>query len=204
MGPDENWPPINLTPDLNFGHCNTTEGFDDAGYDRDGHCHGSSVDSTYYWWIRDHWFRQYNGRVRCCCGWFEGTSINPLYGRRIANRCDYRRLVTESEDVSECRDANEDHGMGFDDIGCDEAYKSSQLNQPIPEDDGICWEIHKFGYSENGNGNDDPVGEDDDDDSDTSCSDTSLRFKARWRGKNRFRTRDWVGGPNTKEKCEIE
>jgi len=29
---------------------------------------------------------------------------------RIANRCDYRRLVTSGENLENCRDANEDHG----------------------------------------------------------------------------------------------
>jgi len=149
--PDPDWPAENLIGDLNFGHCNTTEAFEDAGYDQDGHCHGSDVDSTYYWWIRDHFHRGYNGRLRCCCGWYEDTSETPMYGRRIANRCDYRRLVTQSEDLNNCRDANEDHGLGFDDIGCDPNYESSQLNEPIPENDDICWEIQKFGYSEQGN-----------------------------------------------------
>ena len=113
--PQENWPPVNLIGDVNFGHCNTTNGFEDAGYDRDGHCHGSSDDSVYYWWMRDHFFRQYNGRVRCCCGWYdeEGAEGTPLYSGRIANRCDYRRLVTQDENLSQCRDANEDHGLGF-------------------------------------------------------------------------------------------
>lgn len=146
--PDPNWEPINLTGDLNFGHCNTTDGFEDAGYDQDGHCHGSSVDNTYYWWVRDHFFRQYNGRLRCCCGWYEDTSSEPLYNRRIANRCDYRRLVTKTEDVSKCRDANEEHNLGFDDIGCDPKFKATQLNDPIPENDDMCWEIQRFGYTE--------------------------------------------------------
>ena len=39
--PDNNWPPVNPIGDLNFGHCNTTDGFEDAGYDQDGHCHRS-------------------------------------------------------------------------------------------------------------------------------------------------------------------
>ena len=148
--PDENWRPFNLISDLNFGHCNTTEGFEDAGYDRDGHCHGSSDDSTYYWWVRDHFFRQYNGRLRCCCGWYKGTSSTPLYGGSIANRCDYRRLVTATEDLDACRDANEDHGLGFDDIGCDTTLRDSQLNKPIPEDDNICWEVQRFGFTDEG------------------------------------------------------
>ena len=104
---------------------------------------------SYNRWIRDHWYRQYNGKVRCCCGWFEGGT-QPLYDRRIANGCDYRRLVTSTEDINNCRDANEDHNMGFDD-GCDrEKYESSQLNQPIPEDDNVCWEIERFGFTEEG------------------------------------------------------
>jgi len=143
--PDENWPSVNLISDVNFGHCNTTDGFEDAGYDRDGHCHGSDNDSTYYWWVRDHFFRQYNGRLRCCCGWYEGSE--PLYGRRIANRCDYRRLVTSQADADTCRDANEDHNLGFDDIGCDASFED-QIGKPIPENDDFCWEVNKFGFSE--------------------------------------------------------
>ena len=157
--PDENWPPQNLIPDLNFGQCNSSASFDDVGFDQDGHCHGSSYDNTYYWWIRDHWFRGYNGRVRCCCGWFEGLGANDppmhMYGRRIANRCDYRRQVTTTEDITQCRDANEDHGMGFDDVGCDADSYSSQIGSPIPEDDGVCWEIAKFGHVDTGESNDD-------------------------------------------------
>jgi len=148
---EDGWDNIGLRADYNFGHCNSTENFEDAGTDKDGHCHGSSYDNTYYWWIRDHWHRQYNGRLRCCCGWYSNTatpeiSPEPLYNGRIANRCDYRRLVTPTEDVSKCRDANEDHGLGFDDIGCNSAY-SDQIGKPIPEDDSKCWEVSKFGDS---------------------------------------------------------
>jgi len=57
---DDNWPPQNLISDLNFGYCNLTEAIEDPGYDRSGHCHGSDDESTYYWWVRDHWYRQYN------------------------------------------------------------------------------------------------------------------------------------------------
>jgi len=154
--PDQSWPPVGLTADVNFGHCNTTAGIDDAGFDQDGHCHGSSHDNTYYWWIRDHWHRQYNGRIRCCCGWFEAApgsngANTALYDRRIANRCDYRRQLPRSEDPNTCRDANEGHGMGFDDIGCDPQKVNSQIGSPIPESDDYCWEIGRFGYSENFN-----------------------------------------------------
>mmetsp|Transcript_3274 Transcript_3274/g.4936 ORF Transcript_3274/g.4936 Transcript_3274/m.4936 type:complete len:385 (-) Transcript_3274:210-1364(-) len=144
---EPNWPPIGLTGDVNFGHCNTTDGLEDHGYDQDGHCHGSDFDDTYYWWVRDHWHRQYNGRLRCCCGWKEGGS-QPLYSRRIANRCDFRRKVVDENDRENCRDANEDHNQGFDDIGCDISKYSDQLNKPIPEDDSVCWEVQKFGFSE--------------------------------------------------------
>jgi len=152
--PDESWPPVNLIPDVNFGHCNTTAGIEDAGFDQDGHCHGSSKDNTYYWWIRDHWHRGYNGRVRCCCGWFvpapgSNGANTALYDRRIANRCDYRRQLSVTEDPEQCRDANEDHGMGFDDIGCDPQKTTDQIGSPIPESDDYCWEIAQFGFSEN-------------------------------------------------------
>ena len=46
---DNGWPNINLSGDVNFGLCNSTASFEDAGYDQDGHCHGSDNDSTYYW-----------------------------------------------------------------------------------------------------------------------------------------------------------
>ena len=85
----EGWPNVNLRGDYNFGLCNSTENFDDAGADKDGHCHGSSRDNTYYWWMRDHWHRGYNGRLRCCCGWESGSSSAPLTIGRVANRRDY-------------------------------------------------------------------------------------------------------------------
>lgn len=143
--PDENWPPENLTGDLNFGHCNSTRNFADAGADQDGHCHGSSKDNTYYWWIRDHWFRVYNGALRCCCGWYEGSDT-PLTSGRIANRCDYRRQLTPDENPVRCRDANEGHGLTYEG-GCDSQY-IGQIGSPIPENDPKCWEITRFGFSE--------------------------------------------------------
>ena len=148
---DPNWKNYNLKSDFNFGHCNRTEALNDHGWDGDGHCHGSEDDSTYYWWVRDHWHRQYNGHLRCCCGWFKGSSSTAMYDRRIANRCDYRRLVKKGT-TKKCRDANEDHGKGFDDIGCDKKKFGNQLGKPIPEDDSICWEVSRFGYTQKKNG----------------------------------------------------
>merc|ERR1712039_977141 len=167
--PDPNWPGKNLIADLNFGHCNSTESFDDAGYDKDGHCHGSSDDSTYYWWMRDHWHRDYNGRLRCCCGWYEGGET-PLYSSRIANRCDYRRLVTKDENIDNCRDANEDHGLGFDDIGCDPKYES-QIGKPIPETDAQCWELSRFGVSEGGDNDENEDGDKDEEEDEEKSGD---------------------------------
>ena len=138
---DPNWPAQNLIGDLNFGYCNTTDGFNDAGYDRSGHCHGSNDDSTYYWWVRDHWFRGYNGHLRCCCNWDSGSM--PLTDGKIANRCDFRRLVPESEDVSQCRDANEDHNLSFNG-GCD-ASMSDNIGLPLEENEAQCWEVTQFG-----------------------------------------------------------
>lgn len=146
------WPNVALNGDLNFLECNKEESFDGGG-DSDGHCHGSSDDSTYYWWVRDHWFRQYNGRVRCCCGWYTGGT-QPMSQGRIASRCDYRRLVTSNQDLEDCRDANEDHNLGFEG-GCDEKYRG-QIGSPIPEDDSVCWEIERFGYVDAGGGGGSP------------------------------------------------
>lgn len=87
--------------------------------------------------------------MRCCCGWYSG-STQPVTQGRIANRCDYRRQVTQEENLSDCRDANEDHGLGYDpEEGCDNQY-ILQIGSPIPEDDSVCWEIERFGYTEEG------------------------------------------------------
>ena len=40
--------------------------------------------------------------------------------------------------------------FGFDDIGCNPQYQASQLDKPIPEDDNVCWEIQRFGLTEEG------------------------------------------------------
>lgn len=120
-------------PDLNFAHCNRTE--DEAG-DVDGHCHGSSEESTYYWWVRDHWHRNYAGRLRCCCDW--GATLG------VVSRCDYRAMIPEGM-VDQCRDANEDHtgpGSGFSlgfEAGCPEY--GVPVTEP-PEDQ--CWEVLNF------------------------------------------------------------
>jgi len=131
------WPTIALTTDVNFGYCNTTEGLEDAGFDQAGHCHGSNSDDTFYWWVRDHWYRQYNGRLRCCCGW------DDLTQGKIVNRCDFRRLVTQEEDLEQCRDANEE-GVTPYNGGCDQNDPPA-LNEDIPEDDSMCWEVQKYG-----------------------------------------------------------
>mmetsp|Transcript_62 Transcript_62/g.150 ORF Transcript_62/g.150 Transcript_62/m.150 type:complete len:255 (-) Transcript_62:547-1311(-) len=148
----EGWRPMNLKGDLNFGHCNSTASFDDDATDADGHCHGSSVDNTYYWWIRDHFFRQYNGKLRCCCGWFEKdedgkkTVFDAITSGRIGNGCDYRREVFVPD---KCRDANEDNTPPYDRYtgGCKKKFKKTQLNKPVdlPKFDNTCWEIQYFG-----------------------------------------------------------
>jgi len=156
------WPNVALNGDLNFAECNKEGSFGGPEDDQDGHCHGSSDDSTYYWWVRDHWFRQYNGKLRCCCGWNAGGT-QPLTGGRIANRCDYRRLVTRNENVELCRDANEEHGLSFEG-GCDPQY-TDQIGSPIPEDDSLCWEVGKFGHVDQDNGDESPPGSGDEDES---------------------------------------
>ena len=51
--------------DCNFANCATPDADE---LDTDGHCHGSDDDSTYGWWVRDHYFRGYTGTLNCCCG----------------------------------------------------------------------------------------------------------------------------------------
>ena len=195
--PDENWPPIALTSDVNFGYCNQTGGFEDPGYDRDGHCHGSDADSTYYWWMRDHWFRQYNGHLRCCCNWETGS--DPLTAGRITNRCDYRKELQPGENTS-CRDANEEHNKGFNG-GCDPSFGDEQLGKPLVENDAQCWEVTRFGFSEgndggdNGDDNDGGDDGDDNDGGDGDCVDQPLAFK----NKAKLNC-DWVG-KNTRKRC---
>merc|ERR1711939_791239 len=62
---------------------------------------------------------------------------------KIVNRCDHRRLVTPDEDLSQCRDANEE-GVTPYNGGCDQNDPPA-LNEVIPEDDSMCWEVQKFG-----------------------------------------------------------
>jgi hypothetical protein len=133
--PDPDFAGINLAGDYNAHHCNNTEAPDDL------HCHGGSVDETYYWWVRDHWFRQYNGRLRCCCG-YDALRTE----RRITNRCDYRRLIQRGG-ANECRDANEDHDPNSPlfEAGCAE-----EATGPILEDDCKCWEVGNFGHVDGG------------------------------------------------------
>jgi len=131
------WNPANLLSDLNMAQCNTTQGFNDDGYDKDGHCHGSDSDQTFYWWVRDHWHRGYNGRLRCCCGWDE-----VLEGG-IVNSCDFRRLVLPTEDLNQCRDANEE-GVSPYRGGC-KSNNRPEMNKPLVEDDAKCWEVQNFG-----------------------------------------------------------
>ena len=36
---------------------------------------------------------------------------------------------------------------GIGSTGCDDQYQS-QIGNPIPEDDSVCWEIQRFGYTD--------------------------------------------------------
>ena len=121
-----------LGGDLNFDHCNET-----ANDDLTGHCHGSTDDATYGWWIRDHWFRGYAGSLFCCCDW-ERT-------KGVVSRCDYRMPVTDvgdggAYDLETCRDANEDHGYGYEGR-CKSKYEP--FDDPLDSTDQ-CWALTSF------------------------------------------------------------
>jgi len=209
---EDGWKNVNLVGDYNFGLCNSEEAFGDSGYDKDGHCHGSEDDSTYYWWVRDHWHRQYNGHLRCCCGWFEGSSSTAMYDQRIANRCDYRRLVKKGT-TNKCRDANEGHGKGFE-LGCDKKYRD-QIGSPIPEDNNICWEVSRFGYTEKKGGtkmpsvtggSPAPSSEGGDSGSGDECVEdkkTKFFLKENKKGKVIKKTCKWLGKKSKKMKRKI-
>ena len=120
--------------DNNFARCSLPNADE---RDDDGHCHGSDVDDTYGWWVRDHWFRGYAGTLTCCCDW------NALKG--LANRCDYREHVTDDGtggpyDRETCRDANEDHGYSFEGR-CKSKYEP--FDDPLDSTDQ-CWSLTSF------------------------------------------------------------
>jgi len=119
-------------PDNNFHFCAAD---DDAHI---GHCHGSDAEDTYGWWVRDHWHRNYAGKLRCCCDWEGGTT-------GYVDRCDYRKHVTPQV-LKNCRDANEEHNVDWG-PGCGRPRTS-------PPDDQ-CWEMEGFGpgpLEDGGNG----------------------------------------------------
>ena len=136
--------------DNNFAHCNARDADE---RDDQGHCHGSDVDSAYGWWVRDHWFRGYAGTLTCSCDW------SKLEG--LANRCDYRRHVDEDE-AGKCRDANERHGMSYED-GC-EAHADKPFDDPCDGPDSECWTVTSFADPESiGDGGDESEGDEQED-----------------------------------------
>jgi len=145
--PDAKWDG-GIRRDWNFNHCNETDYGDTAG-----HCHGSDDDDTYYWWVRDHWYRNYAGRLHCCCDW--GATLG------VVARCDYRAPLRPGE-ADECRDANEDHtgpGSGFS-LGFEAGCPNLGTTDPLPEPaEGQCWDVLNFApgmedENDNGGGDD--------------------------------------------------
>eukprot|EP00931_Biecheleriopsis_adriatica_P121364 TRINITY_DN96448_c0_g1_i1.p1 TRINITY_DN96448_c0_g1~~TRINITY_DN96448_c0_g1_i1.p1 ORF type:complete len:554 (+),score=64.73 TRINITY_DN96448_c0_g1_i1:75-1736(+) len=116
-------------PDSNFASCN--QDLREGDHDEDGHCHGSDVDDTYGWWVRDHWHRNYAGKLKCCCDW------NATIG--VVNRCDYRKHVTP-EVLPTCRDANEEHNIDWG-PGCTYEHFLNYREPPAE----TCWEVTSFG-----------------------------------------------------------
>jgi len=127
--PDHRMPGVSggRFPDSNFASCNQSE----TDHDLDGHCHGSDVDDTYGWWIRDHWHRNYAGKLKCCCDWQATVGV--------VNRCDYRKHVTPEVRLT-CRDANEEHNVDWG-PGCTKDHFQNYKEPPA----GTCWEVASFG-----------------------------------------------------------
>lgn len=127
--------------DYNFAHCNVSDADE---RDDGGHCHGSDDDSTYGWWIRDHWFRGYAGALTCSCDW-GGT-------KGLVNRCDYRRYVSQKE-LPKCRDANEDNEGPYPKTsyegGCADY---PDFSDPCEAADSQCWTVMSFADPESVSG----------------------------------------------------
>lgn len=157
-------------PDANFAFCDQK----DFEHDRDGHCHGSDVADTYGWWVRDHWHRNYAGKIRCCCGWGNADRGGQMDG--YVNRCDYRKHVTPKV-LPKCRDANEEHKVDWH-SNCE------KLTKPDPAQ---CWSWTGFGPANldgpPDNENDENEEEDDDEEEKVlECSDFRKPRKCKKRG----------------------
>jgi len=91
---------------------------------------------------------------------------------KIVNRCDFRRLVTPDEDLEQCRDANEESVTPYNG-GCDQNAPPT-LNEDIPEDDAMCWEVQNYGEpcDDNcGGGNENPDEDEDEEDNENEDED---------------------------------
>lgn len=131
IAPQADFVPRGGFRDANFAHCNRTDA-DES--DTDGHCHGSDDDGVYGWWVRDHWFRGYAGRLTCCCDW------DGLKG--LTNRCDFRKPVAPDA-LETCRDANEEHSKGYG--GTCAAYKDTvPFEDPALQPGNQCWVVSNF------------------------------------------------------------
>ena len=89
----------------------------------------------------------------------------------IVNSCDYRRLVTQDEKLDDCRDANEE-GVTPYRGGC-ASNNAPTLNETIPENDAMCWEVQKFGEpcDDNCGGGEEPENEENDPENDNEEED---------------------------------
>ena len=132
----------------NFALCSASDADE---RDDDGHCHGSDSDDTYGWWVRDHWWRGYAGELTCSCDW------SKLEG--LVNRCDYRRHVSADE-AGQCRDANERHGMSYED-GCAK-HSDKPFEDPCEREDSQCWTVMSFADPESVSGDGDEGDEEED------------------------------------------
>jgi len=83
------------------------------------------------------------------------------------NRCDYRRYVSP-EEAGTCRDANERHGLSFED-GCED-HASIPFEEPVEARPDACWTVSSFADPDSvaspGDDNGDDEGGDDEDEGD--------------------------------------
>merc|ERR1712023_134740 len=123
----------------------------------------------------------------------------------MGNRCDHRRLVTPGT-AENCRDANEEGSSPYNG-GC---KGSPTIGQPIPEDDSKCWEISKFGFSDDGpednennnnNNEDNEEEKEEEEEEEDTCKD--VRGKFIWKvkkGKTIQKNCKWLAKKKNKAK----
>ena len=82
--------------------------------------------------------------------------------------------MTQDENLDNCRDANEEGVTPY--IGGCDSNNAPALNEPIPENDAMCWEVQKFGEpcDDNCGGGEQPENEDNEEEDNENNEDNEV------------------------------